>query len=108
MNIIHSYVHHDGSIGILAKFHCDTDFAARTPEFKEFMNNVCMAMVNFQRNFDKNDDSFFDITSMEMIHENITLEEYEQQTSKNFKENISLISWRIMTNNSENIAGSLP
>jgi elongation factor Ts len=31
--LIGSYVHHDGSVGVLVELNCETDFVARTPEF---------------------------------------------------------------------------
>jgi elongation factor Ts len=32
--VIGSYVHHDGSIGVLVELNCETDFVARTEDFK--------------------------------------------------------------------------
>ena len=45
--IIGSYLHtrSDGgvpSIGVLVEVNCETDFAAKTPAFKEFVNNLCL------------------------------------------------------------------
>jgi translation elongation factor EF-Ts len=38
---VHSYVH-NGRIGAMAKFRCETDFVARSVEYKAFMHNICM------------------------------------------------------------------
>lgn len=38
--IIESYVHATGKIGVLVEVDCETDFVARTPEFKEFAREV--------------------------------------------------------------------
>src|SRR5213080_3299000 len=32
--LIGSYVHHDGSVGVLVELNCETDFVARTEDFK--------------------------------------------------------------------------
>lgn len=39
---VHSYLHHDGSIGVLLEVNCETDFAARTQNFKDFCDSVAM------------------------------------------------------------------
>lgn len=39
--IIGSYVH-DGRIGVLAEVNCETDFVARTDEFKGLVKDICM------------------------------------------------------------------
>jgi elongation factor Ts len=39
--IIGSYVH-DGRIGVLAEVNCETDFVARTDEFKALVKDICL------------------------------------------------------------------
>jgi elongation factor Ts len=38
--IVESYLHATGKIGVLVEVNCETDFVARTPEFKEFAREV--------------------------------------------------------------------
>lgn len=42
---IHSYIHHNGKIGVLLEVQCATDFTARTDEFKILCDNVCMQIA---------------------------------------------------------------
>lgn len=37
-----SYIHGEGKIGVLAEINCETDFVARTENFKQFVRDVCM------------------------------------------------------------------
>jgi len=39
--VLHSYVH-SGRIGVLAEFGCDSDFVAKSGEFRTFINDVTM------------------------------------------------------------------
>lgn len=40
--IIQAYVHTGGKIGVLVEVTCETDFVAKTDDFKEFAKNVAM------------------------------------------------------------------
>lgn len=40
--LIISYVHHNGKIGVLVEINCETDFVARTDEFKALGNKIAM------------------------------------------------------------------
>jgi elongation factor Ts len=46
---VHSYVHHNGRYGSLVAFACETDFAADSEVFKEFMHNVCLHAAATER-----------------------------------------------------------
>ncbi len=39
---IQSYVHFGGKIGVLVEVNCETDFSAKTDDFKEFAKNLAM------------------------------------------------------------------
>lgn len=43
--LIFSYVHFTGQIGVLLELNCETDFVARTDEFKELGNNLAMQVA---------------------------------------------------------------
>ncbi len=44
--LIESYVHFNGKVGVLVEINCETDFVARTPEFKEFAHNVALQVAS--------------------------------------------------------------
>lgn len=84
MKIIHSYHHHDGSVGVLVEFHCGTDFTARTKEFKEFMDNVCMTFAFNPVSLEGEE------LEIEMVHSSQTLKEYLAAINDLFQEKISI------------------
>ncbi len=40
--IVESYIHLGGKIGVLLEVNCETDFVAKTKEFKEFVHSIAM------------------------------------------------------------------
>jgi elongation factor Ts len=40
--VVESYVHHSGKIGVLLEVNCETDFVARTDDFKQLVRDVAM------------------------------------------------------------------
>jgi elongation factor Ts len=40
--VVSSYIHAGGKIGVLAEINCETDFVAKTDEFKAFVKNIAM------------------------------------------------------------------
>nr|HDM59019.1 translation elongation factor Ts [Bacillota bacterium] len=42
---IFSYVHHDGRIGVLLQLNCETDFVARTDEFRQLGSDLCLQVA---------------------------------------------------------------
>jgi elongation factor Ts len=40
--LVESYIHGGGKIGVLVEVNCETDFVARTDEFKEFVKDIAM------------------------------------------------------------------
>jgi elongation factor Ts len=43
--IIHSYIHFNGKIGVLLELNCESDFVARTPEFKAIANEIALQIA---------------------------------------------------------------
>lgn len=43
--IVDSYIHLGGKIGVLVEVNCETDFVAKTNDFKEFVHNVAMQIA---------------------------------------------------------------
>jgi elongation factor Ts len=46
--LIEAYVHFNGRVGVLVEVDCETDFVARTPEFKEFARNVALHVASMK------------------------------------------------------------
>ena len=46
--LIDAYVHFNGRVGVLVEVNCETDFVARTPEFKEFARNVALHVASMR------------------------------------------------------------
>ncbi len=40
--LVESYIHPGGQVGVLVEINCETDFVARTDEFKSFVHDVAM------------------------------------------------------------------
>lgn len=43
--LVESYIHSGGRMGAMVEVNCETDFVARTPEFKELAHNIAMQVV---------------------------------------------------------------
>ncbi len=43
--VIESYVHAGGRIGVIVEVNCETDFVARTEDFKELAHNIAMQIA---------------------------------------------------------------
>jgi elongation factor Ts len=46
--LIEAYIHFNGRVGVLLEVNCETDFVARTPEFKEFARNVALHVASMR------------------------------------------------------------
>jgi elongation factor Ts len=44
--VIEAYVHFNGRVGVLVEVNCETDFVARTPEFRNFARNVALHVAS--------------------------------------------------------------
>lgn len=49
--IVESYIHLGGKIGVLLEVNCETDFVAKTPEFKSFVHNIAMHIAASKPSF---------------------------------------------------------
>ena len=43
--LIHSYIHSGGKIGVLVEVNCETDFAAKSEDFGEFVRNISLQIA---------------------------------------------------------------
>lgn len=42
---VEAYIHHDGKLGVLVELNCETDFVAKTPEFKDLAKQIAMQIA---------------------------------------------------------------
>jgi elongation factor Ts len=49
--LVESYIHTGGRVGAMVELNCETDFAARTDEFKELAHNLAMQVAAMQPQF---------------------------------------------------------
>lgn len=45
--VIAAYIHQNKKIGVLLELNCETDFVARTKEFQELANNLCLQIAAY-------------------------------------------------------------
>jgi len=43
--LIHSYIHGNGTLGVLVEVNCETDFVAKTDDFKELAKEIAMQIA---------------------------------------------------------------
>lgn len=43
--LVESYIHGEGRIGVLVEINCETDFVAKTDEFKDLVRDICMQIA---------------------------------------------------------------
>jgi elongation factor Ts len=54
--LVVSYVHGGGRIGVLLEVNCETDFVARTDEFKGMVNDIAMQIAAMSPQYVKRED----------------------------------------------------
>jgi len=55
--VINAYIHTDGRIGAMVEVNCETDFVARTDEFKALAHNLAMQVAAIPPQFISADDA---------------------------------------------------
>jgi len=63
--VIASYIHAGGKIGVLVELNCETDFVARTDEFKDIARNLAMHIAAEQPRFVRQEDVPEDVVEQE-------------------------------------------
>jgi len=43
--LVEAYIHGEGRLGVLIEVNCETDFVARTPEFRSFVHDLAMQVA---------------------------------------------------------------
>lgn len=54
--LIGSYIHSNGKIGVLIEVTCESDFVARTDDFKELVKNLCLQIAATSPEYVKKED----------------------------------------------------
>lgn len=54
--IIGSYIHFNGKIGVMIEVNCETDFVAKTDEFKELVKDICLHIASSNPQFVSKDE----------------------------------------------------
>ena len=63
--LVESYIHSDGRIGVLVEVNIETDFAAKNPEFREFVKDVAMQIAANKPEYVKREDVPADVVEKE-------------------------------------------
>lgn len=64
--IVHSYIHPGGRIGVLVEVKCNTDFVAKTEEFKQFVKEIAMQIAAMKPKFISRADIPLEVISNEV------------------------------------------
>ena len=54
--LVEAYIHGGGRIGVLVEINCETDFVAKTPEYKEFCRDIAMQIAAANPEFVKREE----------------------------------------------------
>ena len=54
--IVDSYIHHNGKLGVLLDIRCESDFVARSDDFKELSKNICLQIAAMNPTFVSEED----------------------------------------------------
>src|ERR1700716_3136723 len=54
--VVGSYIHMGGKVGVLVEVNCETDFAARSPEFQQLVKDIAMHIAAAEPRFVSTDE----------------------------------------------------
>lgn len=63
--IVESYIHGGGRIGVLVEVNCETDFVAKTPEFRELVKEIAMQVAAAKPEYVSKDQVPVDVVNKE-------------------------------------------
>lgn len=63
--LIGSYIHHGGQLGVLVEVNCESDFVARTDDFKELVHDLAMHVAAADPRFIRKEDVTPDVLEQE-------------------------------------------
>ena len=64
--LVESYIHGDGRIGVLVEVNIETDFAAKNPEFREFVKDIAMQIAATKPDYVRREDVPAEVVEKEM------------------------------------------
>jgi elongation factor Ts len=62
---VSSYIHGEGKVGVLVEINCETDFVARTEQFRQFVKDVSMHIAAAQPQWVQSDEIPADVIAKE-------------------------------------------
>ena len=63
--LVGSYIHHGGQLGVMVEIDCESDFVARTGDFKELVHDVAMQIAAADPRFVSKEDVTADVLAKE-------------------------------------------
>lgn len=54
--IVHAYIHHNDRLGVLVELNCETDFVAKTDQFRTLANDIALQIANLGAQYVKRED----------------------------------------------------
>jgi len=54
--IIHVYLHHNNRLGVMLELNCETDFVAKTPQFRGLANDIALQIANLNPQYLRRED----------------------------------------------------
>src|SRR5690242_14209412 len=63
--LIGTYIHHGGQLGVLVEVNCESDFVARTDDFKELVHDLSMHIAAADPKFIRKEDVTQDVLDKE-------------------------------------------
>ncbi len=63
--LVHTYLHHNGRLGVLVEVNCETDFVARNDQFKKFVKELSLHIANTAPRYVRRED----VPQAEIDHE---------------------------------------
>jgi elongation factor Ts len=61
--VVETYVHAGGKIGVMVEVNCETDFVARTPEFRDLAHNIALQVAAMNPKYVSPDDIPADVAA---------------------------------------------
>lgn len=63
--LVHSYIHGGGRVGVLIEVNCETDFVAKTEDFKQLVHDLCLHIAAYSPTYVSRDDVPADVVAKE-------------------------------------------
>ncbi|GAB4418252.1 MAG: translation elongation factor Ts [Anaerolineae bacterium] len=63
--IVHAYIHHNNRVGVLLELNCETDFVAKTDQFRALANDIALQIANLGARYVRREDIPAEIVAAE-------------------------------------------